>query len=159
MDKAEWDLMGAREKDALVAEKIRGFQWRVLDITPFKSMKADLGKRFLCHPDTVRQYPKATGEEALSQEWDRFFAHYTTSRDAVVSVEEEISRRELEKPYSILLILGLEGYTYLLDQQSEKTKDVFEMDGLEKTVKMLDIRRADPDLCCYCALRVVENAH
>jgi len=145
MDKAEWDLMGAREKDALVAEKIRGFQWRVLDITPFKSMKADLGKRFLCHPDTVRQYPKATGEEALSQEWDRFFAHYTTSYDAVVSIEEEIEKRDLVGIF-LMRWLSVSG-----------EKDV-SINGRAGTMGMWRLLRTDPDTICYCVLKAVADA-
>jgi len=145
MDKAKWDVMEARDKDGLIAERLFGFCWRVLDVAPFSSMKDDLGKRFLCQSYTASDYPEAKGSEEKSSEWDRFFSNYTTDRNACALVLDEIV--QLDK-----------GWTYLwhlmeILLNGEHGLDFEESGGLDA---LMAIHIVDPDMICYCAVEATE---
>jgi hypothetical protein len=167
MDKREWDAMSEREKNDLVWAAFPG-------IPPLEEewvLSTDGGESCFISYDTEREAKRALLEleqSDIDKTDSRYGAqvflwrhprYFTTSRDALVWVEKEIERRGFTKAYSVLLLMGLRGEAYLLNAEGEKTKDVFEMEGLRKEVSLLDIRRADPDLCCYCALKAVANAH
>lgn len=67
--------------------------------------------------------------------------YYTTSRNTLALVEEEIERWGLGWKYVELLL--------------RSNFDFFQGRVTDKLV--MAIRRADPDLCCYCAVKACEE--
>jgi len=164
MNKAEWDAMEAWEKDELV--------WATFPEIPAMKeewvLSTDGGKTaFLAYETETEAKDALLALKDINKTDSRYGAEvspwryphdFTADRNACALVEDEIKQRGFEKPYSILLLMALRGETYLLNAEGAKVQDVFKMDGLRKEVMLLDIRRADPDIICYCALKAVADA-
>jgi len=71
--------------------------------------------------------------------------HFTTDRNACALVLDKIERRDLVSHYLM----------YWLSVSGEKDVSI---DGRLGMMGMWRLLRADPDLCCYCAVRTIEAA-
>ncbi len=85
MIRAEWDALSAREKDAVVAEKVMGALW-------WRS--SSTGRRALFMEKPPEWFTeRADGTEDRVGDWNHYggFASYTTSWDAMREVVEKMS--------------------------------------------------------------------
>ena len=130
MDKAEWDAMEQRARDALIAEKVMHLE------VYNKSGKVLWGRPKIgsAHQEmNPREHDEDFGPKEIKE--------FTTDRNACALVLDKA-----DLPILLAHLLAVTGET-----------DV-DISGRAGTKAMCNLLRADPDTICYCALKAVEDA-
>jgi len=141
MDKAEWDVMEAR--DAIVATAVMGYvEMEVTKAEMSLPAVAEEGRTVIeFDMAKARMFAAPTGEHVILSALPR----YTTDRNACALVLDEIDKRN---DLPILL-------THLLAVTGETDVDI---SGRAGSRAMCNLLYADPDTICYCAVKAVEDA-
>lgn len=152
MNKTEWDAMEREEKDDLILTTVLGgeiindphglFGCKISGVTEEGKYKISINKAF---------------SNGLSP-------RYTTDRNACALVEEEIKQKGRVPEYAAclleyLLCYGpLAGSDITVEWRGPMALLVGVFTNHEAGRLVMAIRGADPDLCCYCAVRAMEMA-